>query len=230
MKKKEQEREPDLAQGGQEGEKAKRRHGRLYYITVAACALVLIAAIVLMAVFLSPAATSETLEEPDETEEPEEPETPDDGEKEEPDEDVDTEVVFSLPVANATVAQTYSFWYNSTLNRYCLHTGLDFAAEAGTEVTAAYAGTVESITEDILEGGKVVLSHGDGLYTVYASIDAASGLRVGDTVGQGETIGTVSAAADAMGNEYNEGAHLHFEVLEDGEQIDPAAYLDYDEK
>ncbi len=227
MKKKEQEREPDLAQGGQEGEKAKRRHGRLYYITVAACALVLIAAIVLMAVFLSPAATSETLEEPDETEEPE---TPDDGEEEEPDEDVDTEVVFSLPVANATVAQTYSFWYNSTLNRYCLHTGLDFAAEAGTEVTAAYAGTVESITENILEGGKVVLSHGDGLYTVYASIDAASGLRVGDTVGQGETIGTVSAAADAMGNEYNEGAHLHFEVLEDGEQIDPAAYLDYDEK
>ena len=227
MKKKEQEREPDLAQGGQEGEKAKRRHGRLYYITVAACALVLIAAIVLMAVFLSPAATSETLEEPDETEEPE---TPDDGEEEEPDEDVDTEVVFSLPVANATVAQTYSFWYNSTLNRYCLHTGLDFAAEAGTEVTAAYAGTVESITEDILEGGKVVLSHGNGLYTVYASIDAASGLRVGDTVGQGETIGTVSAAADAMGNEYNEGAHLHFEVLEDGEQIDPAAYLDYDEK
>lgn len=227
MKKKEQEREPDLAQGGQEGEKAKRKHGRLYYITVAACALVLIAAIVLMAVFLSPAATSETLEEPDETEEPE---TPDDGEEEEPDEDVDTEVVFSLPVANATVAQTYSFWYNSTLNRYCLHTGLDFAAEAGTEVTAAYAGTVESITEDILEGGKVVLSHGNGLYTVYASIDAASGLRVGDTVGQGETIGTVSAAADAMGNEYNEGAHLHFEVLEDGEQIDPAAYLDYDEK
>ena len=93
MKKKEQEREPDLAQGGQEGEKAKRRHGRLYYITVAACALVLIAAIVLMAVFLSPAATSETLEEPDETEETE---TPDDGEEEEPDEDVDTEVVFSL--------------------------------------------------------------------------------------------------------------------------------------
>lgn len=227
MKKKEQEREPDLAQGGQEGEKAKRRHGRLYYITVAACALVLIAAIVLMAVFLSPAATSETLEEPDETEEPE---TPDGGEEEEPDEDVDTEVVFSLPVANATVAQTYSFWYNSTLNRYCLHTGLDFAAEAGTEVTAAYAGTVESITEDILEGGKVVLSHGDGLYTVYASIDAASGLRVGDTVGQGETIGTVSAAADAMGNEYNEGAHLHFGVFENGESIDPTTYLEIDEK
>ena len=97
-------------------------------------------------------------------------------------------------------------------------------------MTAAYAGTVESVTEDILEGGKVVLSHGDGLYTVYASIDAAAGLRVGDSVTRGEVIGTVSAAADAMGNEYNEGAHLHFEVLEGEKQIDPATYLDYEEK
>ena len=47
---------------------------------------------------------------------------------------------------------------------------------------------------------------------------------------QGEVIGTVSAAADAMGNEFNEGAHLHFEVLENEKQIDPATYLDYEEK
>lgn len=88
---------------------------------------------------------------------------------------------------------------------------------------------MESVTENILEGGKIVLSHGNGLYTVYASVDAASGLRAGDTVEQGEVIGTVSAAADAMGNEFNEGAHLHFEVLENEKQIDPATYLDYEE-
>ena len=33
-----------------------------------------------------------------------------------------------------------------------------------------------------------------------------------------------------MGNEYNEGEHLHFEVTQDGESIDPVAYLDLDEK
>ena len=60
--------------------------------------------------------------------------------------------------------------------------------------------------------------------------EALAALRAGDTVEQGEVIGTVSAAADAMGNEFNEGAHLHFEVLENEKQIDPATYLDYEEK
>ena len=140
------------------------------------------------------------------------------------------EVVFSLPVSGATVGTTYTFWYNSTLNRYNLHQGIDFKADAGTTVTAAYAGTVESISDTLLEGGKVVISHGDGLTTEYASIDVDSSLKVGDKVEQGDLLGTVSAAADAMGNEYNEGAHLHFGVFENGESIDPTAYLEIDEK
>ena len=73
------------------------------------------------------------------------------------------EPVFSMPVQNAELGTTFTFWHNQTLNRYNLHTGIDFKAEAGTSVTAAYAGTVESITDTILEGGKVVLDHGNGL-------------------------------------------------------------------
>ena len=63
-----------------------------------------------------------------------------------------------------------------------------------------------------------------------ASIDVSSNLKVGDTVSQGDVIGTVSAEADTMGNEYNEGPHLHFGVFENGESIDPVTYLDLDEK
>ena len=107
---------------------------------------------------------------------------------------------------------------------------IDFKADAGTSVGAAYAGTVESITDTLLEGGKVVIDHGNGLKSEYASIDVVAGLQVGDSVAQGEVIGTVSAAADVMGNEYNEGAHLHFEVTQDGKSIDPSSYLDLDEK
>lgn len=211
----------------QEGEApVKSRRKTVYYIVLAACALVLIAAITLTVVFVTrDSGVSIEQPNPDDGKDDETPDDPD-----EPDQPSDTEPVFSLPVQSATLGTTYTFWHNQTLNRYCLHTGIDFKAEAGTQVTAAYAGTVESITDTLLEGGKVVIDHGNGLKTEYASIDVASGLKVGDAVTMGQAIGTVSAAADAMGNEFAEGSHLHFEVLENGESIDPAAYLDYDEK
>lgn len=218
--------------------KVKRRS--LYYILVTACALVLAAAIVLIVVFAtdSPSPTLDdpgASEQPDdsagETEEPDEPDDPGDTEEpDEPDEPGSTEVVFSMPVSEGTLGTAYTFWYNSTLNRYNLHTGVDFKADAGTAVTSAYAGTVESVTDTLLEGGKVVIDHGNGLKTVYASVDPAAGLKAGDAVARGDVIGAVSAAADVMGNEYDEGSHLHFEVTQDGKAIDPVAYLDLSEK
>ena len=200
--------------------KVKRKS--IYYILIAACALVLAAAIALTVVFVTQdsGTTIDNPKDPDEG----------DNDEDEDDEPTDTEVVFALPVSGATVATTYTFWYNSTLNRYNLHTGIDFKADAGTSVTAAYDGTIESITDTLLEGGKVVIDHGNGLMTEYASIDVAENLKVGATVSQGDIIGAISAAADVMGNEYNEGAHLHFAVTEQGESIDPTVYLDLDEK
>ena len=200
----------------------KVRRKNLYYILLSACALVLAAAIVLIVVFAT-RGSEPSLEDPGTVEEP-------DGGNEEPEDPGSTEVIFSMPVSGATLGTAYTFWYNSTLNRYNLHTGVDFKADAGTQVTAAYAGTVESITDTLLEGGKVVIDHGNGLKTEYASIDVSASLREGDPVERGDAIGTVSAAADAMGNEYNEGAHLHFEVTQDGESIDPVTYLDLSEK
>ncbi len=211
--------------------KVKRRS--LYYILLSACALVVAAAITLTVVFFPQPGDSQLdnndppIENPDDNDDDKDG---DDDDDEDPGEPGGTEIVFSLPVSGATVSTGYTFWYNSTLNRYNLHTGVDFKAEAGTSVTAAYAGTVESVTQTLLEGGKVVIDHGNGLKTEYASIDVSESLRAGDKVEQGDVLGTVSAAADAMGNEYNEGAHLHFEVVEDGESIDPVAYLDLSEK
>ena len=211
--------------------KVKRRS--LYYILLSACALVVAAAITLTVVFFPQPGDSQLdnndppIENPDDNDDDKDD---DDDDEEDPGEPGGTEIVFSLPVSGATVSTGYTFWYNSTLNRYNLHTGVDFKAEAGTSVTAAYAGTVESVTQTLLEGGKVVIDHGNGLKTEYASIDVSESLRAGDKVEQGDVLGTVSAAADAMGNEYNEGAHLHFEVVEDGESIDPVAYLDLSEK
>jgi murein DD-endopeptidase MepM/ murein hydrolase activator NlpD len=105
--------------------------------------------------------------------------------------------------------------------------GVDFGAEAGSEVLCAYEGTVESIASSYLEGTTVVINHGNGLKTVYNSIDADENLKEGQKVSAGEVIGFVS---DNNRQEYKDGPHLHFEVLLNGERVDPNDYLMMAEK
>jgi murein DD-endopeptidase MepM/ murein hydrolase activator NlpD len=117
--------------------------------------------------------------------------------------------------------------FNSTLDRYQVHNAIDFYAQEGTPVYAVYDGTIESVTNDLLKGVTVTIDHGNGLKTVYNSLADGETVIVGQTVKQGDIIGEVSVTNR---QEYGEGAHLHFQVLENGQVIDPAKYLTLDEK
>ena len=132
------------------------------------------------------------------------------------------------PVANMNVVNDYGFYHNTTLNWFYEHAGIDFLADAGTDVMAVDAGTVESIyKDDILSGTEIVIAHDDGLKTVYRFVTEVEGLKVGDSVEKGEVIATI---AEASGNEYKDGAHLHFEVHKEGKNVDPNVYLTLEEK
>ena len=133
--------------------------------------------------------------------------------------------MFSLPVANSTVIKSYTsstVVFNKTLGVYTGHMGIDFAAEAGTAVVAAYDGTIESVTSSYLQGTTITINHGNGLKTIYNSVEANENLAEGQKVKKGDTIATVS---DNNRQEYKDGAHLHFEVIENGKKIDPETYL-----
>ena len=91
--------------------------------------------------------------------------------------------------------------------------GVDFAASAGTPVSAAAGGTVAAITEDTEGVPILVLRHSGSLLTVYANI-ADLAVAKGDTVSAGQSIATV-----------REGGSLHFEVREGFEAVDPVEYL-----
>ena len=133
-----------------------------------------------------------------------------------------------MPVQSVSVINDYGFYHNKTLNSYYEHTGLDFAAEVGTEVLAVESGTVESVySGDLLLGTEIVVDHGNGLKSVYRFVTAADGLKAGDKVEKGDVIATI---AEANGNEYKDGAHLHFEIMKDGKVVDPTAYLTLEEK
>lgn len=132
-----------------------------------------------------------------------------------------------LPVSGS-VLNDFGFFHNQTLNSYYAHTGMDFSAAAGADVFAVEDGVVESIyKDDLLSGTEITVSHGNGLKSVYRFVTEVDGLKVGAEVKKGDVIATV---AEATGNEYKDGAHLHFEILENGKSVDPALHLTLNEK
>ncbi len=138
-------------------------------------------------------------------------------------------IEFIMPVANASSIGEYSevMVFNGTLNRFTAHLAIDFFAPEGTDVLAVYGGTIESVENTILHGTVVTIDHGDGLKTVYNSLADGDSVTVGQKVNKGDVIGQVSVTNR---QEYKSGAHVHFEVIENGEKIDPIKYLALEEK
>ncbi len=133
-----------------------------------------------------------------------------------------------MPIATVSVSNDFGFYHNLTLNKYYEHTGVDFSAEVGAEVLAVEDGVVESIYQnDTLTGTEITLDHGDGVKTVYRFVEVAKNISVGMEVKKGDVIATV---AEATGAEYKDGAHLHFEIVKNGESVDPTIYLTFEEK
>ena len=135
---------------------------------------------------------------------------------------------FFNPVSTMSEINGFGFYHNKTLNTFYEHTGIDISADEGASVYAVQDGTVVEVSiSDVLVGTRIVVDHGDGVKTVYEFVEAKEGLKAGDKVERGDVIATV---APATGNEYKDGAHLHFEVLEQGKAVDPDKYLTLEEK
>ena len=112
--------------------------------------------------------------------------------------------------------------YSATLDEWVTHNGIDIAAEKTTVVKASAEGTVKSIKNDPRYGLTIVIEHVNGFTTVYSNLLTAEFVEEGETVEQGETIGTVGNTATF---EIADEAHLHFEILKDNENLDPELYL-----
>lgn len=112
--------------------------------------------------------------------------------------------------------------YDVTMADWRTHDGIDIAANAGEVVVAAADGTVESVEKDELYGTTVVISHGNGIKTVYSNLAETPTVEVGDEVKAGDVIGSVGDTAIC---EIGEPAHLHFSMSKDGKSINPMEYM-----
>ena len=112
--------------------------------------------------------------------------------------------------------------YNPTTRDWRTHDGMDYAAAAGTAVTAAADGTVYTIYQDETMGTTVVIRHEDGYVTTYSSLDEKVNVSVGQTVKLGQTIGYVGVTAML---ETALGEHVHFSVTCNGVSVDPDVFF-----
>ncbi len=208
------------------------------YLILSACILAVGLSITFMVVKerneLSANNDKPTIEAPNEQENPDSSENPDDKpttnpDQETPDVPVSKPIVFGLPVLSPTSIGEYSesMVFNNTMGRFTAHMAIDFFADEGTDVLAVYDGKISNVENSILKGTTVTIDHGNGLFTVYNSLADGDSVIVGQTVKQGDVIGQVSLSNR---QEYKSGAHLHFEVIENGESIDPSKYIAFEEK
>ena len=112
--------------------------------------------------------------------------------------------------------------YSETLKEWITHTAIDIKADKTSVIKASADGIVKSIVNDPRYGLTVIIEHDEGYETVYANLLTAEFVVVGEEVAQGQTIGT---AGNTASFESSMECHLHFELIKDGEYLDPAIYL-----
>ena len=133
-----------------------------------------------------------------------------------------------LPIAAVVVGAVASQPYGCTalelepFDPFCpghhVHTGIDLAAPAGTEVHAATAGTAR-VGVDPNGAGNYVVVDFDAHTRVYFCHLAQFRVQSGDSVSPDRVIGLVGATGLATG------PHVHFEIQVDGTSVDPVAWL-----
>ncbi len=121
------------------------------------------------------------------------------------------------PLAFRRVSSRFGTRFHPVLHIWRTHEGVDFSAPYGTPVRATANGLVTSIgREDEGYGNMIELRHANGIRTRYGHLSAfAHGLRLGDRVDQGETIGYVGSTG------LSTGPHLHYEFLVNGRPTNP---------
>ncbi|MEN2766835.1 M23 family metallopeptidase [Ornithinibacillus xuwenensis] len=126
------------------------------------------------------------------------------------------------PTAWPTIPNSFSSDYgvrSDPLNSSeAFHTGVDIRGYYGTPVYATADGTVTMAEYYGSYGNAIRIRHSGTYQTLYGHLSSID-VEVGDVVKKGDTIGTIGSTGRSTG------PHLHYEVVKNGEPIDPKPYF-----
>lgn len=98
------------------------------------------------------------------------------------------------------------------------HQGVDFAGKLGAEIIAVADGVVTWSSDRYGFGNLVEINHGNGYATRYAH-NSENLVAVGDEVRKGQTVALMGKTGRATG------PNLHFEVLRNGQRVNPVSFI-----
>ena len=122
------------------------------------------------------------------------------------------------PIANSYITSGFGGRADPIVGGHQFHKGIDFKAKVGDPVLAVADGVVSYAGVRSGYGNVVEIDHGNGYVTRYAHNSRLLG-RVGDLVRAGQQI----AKAGSTGR--STGAHVHFEVWDNGRVVNPRKFL-----
>ncbi len=129
---------------------------------------------------------------------------------------VSTNGMYSITGTRYAITSPFGYRTSPVGRGQEFHKGIDIGAPNGAPVYSLKAGTVTYAGVMNGYGNVVVVSHGD-ISTLYAHNSSLS-VSVGQTVAGGQQLSNVGSTG------WSTGPHIHFEVIKNGTNIDPAPY------
>jgi murein DD-endopeptidase MepM/ murein hydrolase activator NlpD len=122
------------------------------------------------------------------------------------------------PIAEGEMTSPFGMRFHPILHFARMHTGVDWAAPAGTPVYAAGNGVIIKAEWDSGYGRRVEIQHANGYVTTYNHLSGfGRGIAEGAHAVQGQVVGYLGQTGLATG------PHLHYEVIINGNFVDPMA-------
>ena len=119
------------------------------------------------------------------------------------------------------VSSPFGYRNHPITHEYSFHRGIDIPAAYGSEVVASLSGVVVISRYHGSYGNYVVLSHGNGMRTLYAHLSSRL-VSPGQTVSRGQVLGNIGSTGSSTGN------HLHYETWtgsSSGSRVNPMNYF-----
>lgn len=124
----------------------------------------------------------------------------------------------NIPVHRGYVTSRYGYRGDPFTKRVAFHAGVDFGGPTGTDIYSTAGGVVVWAGPKSGYGNTVEVRHGDGYVTRYAHASRLA-VKVGDIVDAGQLVAYMGSTGRSTA------PHLHYEVLKNGAQIDPATFI-----